>query len=383
MTGVGPRERGVDVDDLIVRDGVDRQRAARQRRRHRVPDPAARRLDRVSRSPRGSASRPTAAGSRSRSTSRNARSPSRRPSTGRCTTRSPDCRTGGCSSTGLEHGLLRSRRTQTTLGVLFCDLDHFKEINDVFGHAVGDLALQSVARRLEELMRESDTVARTGGDEFVVLLEDLVSPEDAAADRRAHPGRALDPARRRGSRPLGDVQHRCRDRRRRRRPRRRAAPPGRRRDVPRQGERAATGSPSSGNAGTPRTDRRWIERELKRALADDSLELAFQPVIDLRDRRPIGAEALLRWTGRRRGDPDVERHRGRGGDRVHRPGQRLGAPGRVPPVQSRGARRTRTPRTGSSTSTSPRATSPTSGSWSGCSTRSPTAAASRPMCASR
>jgi diguanylate cyclase (GGDEF)-like protein/PAS domain S-box-containing protein len=80
----------------------------------------------------------------------------------------------------LEHALSRARRQGSLVGVLFCDLDHFKEINDAYGHAVGDLALQTVARRLESLMRDSDTVARIGGDEFVIVLEDLADPGDAA-----------------------------------------------------------------------------------------------------------------------------------------------------------------------------------------------------------
>ncbi len=80
----------------------------------------------------------------------------------------------------LEHALARSNRRECLTAVLFCDLDHFKQINDDLGHFVGDQALQAVARRLELQLRESDTVARTGGDEFVALLEDLAAPEDAA-----------------------------------------------------------------------------------------------------------------------------------------------------------------------------------------------------------
>lgn len=75
-------------------------------------------------------------------------------------------------STGYFLGSAESRT-----GVLFCDLDHSNVINDTFGHATDDLVLQAVARRLELQLRDSDTVARTGGDEFVVLLEDLAAPE--------------------------------------------------------------------------------------------------------------------------------------------------------------------------------------------------------------
>ncbi len=73
----------------------------------------------------------------------------------------------------LEHAITRAERQGSAVGVLFCDLDHFKTINDRYGHATGDRVLQTVAQRLQALMRESDTVARIGGDEFVVVLEDL------------------------------------------------------------------------------------------------------------------------------------------------------------------------------------------------------------------
>jgi diguanylate cyclase (GGDEF)-like protein/PAS domain S-box-containing protein len=66
------------------------------------------------------------------------------------------------------------------LGVLFLDLDHFKQVNDGLGHAAGDLLLKTVARRLRTVVRDTDLVARFGGDEFVVLLTDLASRSDAA-----------------------------------------------------------------------------------------------------------------------------------------------------------------------------------------------------------
>ncbi|MEA3521449.1 MAG: GGDEF domain-containing protein, partial [Campylobacterota bacterium] len=63
--------------------------------------------------------------------------------------------------------------------ILFIDLDHFKEINDSFGHAYGDKVLIETAQRIKKSVRKGDTVARLGGDEFTVLLENIHSPFEA------------------------------------------------------------------------------------------------------------------------------------------------------------------------------------------------------------
>ena len=73
----------------------------------------------------------------------------------------------------LEKALIRTQRRQKKLVVLFMDLDHFKAINDTHGHETGDLVLKETARRFRMSSRESDFVARHGGDEFVIIMEDV------------------------------------------------------------------------------------------------------------------------------------------------------------------------------------------------------------------
>ncbi|MEX0899750.1 MAG: sensor domain-containing diguanylate cyclase [Gammaproteobacteria bacterium] len=77
----------------------------------------------------------------------------------------------------LDSGLRAARRHKSGLALLFMDLNDFKRINDDHGHAVGDRVLCAVARRLEGCVRETDTVARMGGDEFTVLLTNIVSAD--------------------------------------------------------------------------------------------------------------------------------------------------------------------------------------------------------------
>ena len=79
-----------------------------------------------------------------------------------------------------ETAISSAKRRGTCVAVLFIDLDAFKQINDTFGHACGDRALQLVADCLATLVRETDTVSRHGGDEFIVLLAEVAGAADAA-----------------------------------------------------------------------------------------------------------------------------------------------------------------------------------------------------------
>jgi len=81
----------------------------------------------------------------------------------------------------LESAIATARRRETRIAVLFIDLDHFKRINDTLGHAIGDEALKLTARRLQSAVRDSDTVSRHGGEEFLVLLPDISQAADAVS----------------------------------------------------------------------------------------------------------------------------------------------------------------------------------------------------------
>jgi diguanylate cyclase (GGDEF)-like protein len=80
----------------------------------------------------------------------------------------------------IENALALARRHGTRVAVLFLDLDGFKRVNDTLGHSIGDITLQLAARRLESVVRDSDTVGRHGGDEFLVLMSEISQAPDAA-----------------------------------------------------------------------------------------------------------------------------------------------------------------------------------------------------------
>jgi diguanylate cyclase (GGDEF)-like protein/PAS domain S-box-containing protein len=84
----------------------------------------------------------------------------------------------------LQHALARSEREGQATGVLFIDLDRFKDVNDAYGHATGDAVLMELGRRLPAAVRPADTVARLGGDEFVVVCEATDEPSALGLGRR-------------------------------------------------------------------------------------------------------------------------------------------------------------------------------------------------------
>jgi diguanylate cyclase (GGDEF)-like protein len=81
----------------------------------------------------------------------------------------------------LQQALVRAKRHSHQVAVLYLDLDGFKKLNDTLGHEAGDRALGEIARRLQGLVRQTDTVARIGGDEFVLLAADFEGPAEQGA----------------------------------------------------------------------------------------------------------------------------------------------------------------------------------------------------------
>ncbi len=201
----------------------------------------------------------------------------------------------------LEQAIARARRQGELLALLHLDLDRFKGVNEAFGEAVGDKLLRAVAQRLAGRLRESDRIGRLRSDEFVILQSELQRPEDAAelcrrlneafaepfvADGQeihlsASLGVTLYPADGRSAETLlknADLAMY------------RAKASGRdayrffAREMNVAARRAVT-----------------LERELRQALAAEQFLVHYQPQLDLRTRRVVGIEALVRWNHPHRG----------------------------------------------------------------------------------
>jgi diguanylate cyclase (GGDEF)-like protein/PAS domain S-box-containing protein len=201
----------------------------------------------------------------------------------------------------LGQALRRLDRRDRVLAVLFVDLDRFKVINDRFGHAVGDEMLMAVGSRLREVLRPHDTVARMGGDEFVVLCEDL--EDDQAALRVAERVlAALD-------RPVvcGDHDVVCTTSIGIALTRRSDATPD---AMLRDADMAMYRAKETGrhrievfdNTARLRTQARiQTAEELRLAVDLDQLRVVYQPIVHLGQATPAGVEALVRWQHPRRG----------------------------------------------------------------------------------
>jgi len=186
------------------------------------------------------------------------------------------------------------------LGVLCFDLDRFKEVNDLFGHAAGDRVLQAVAERIAPLLGKDQIMARLGGDEFAILLPNLTGPE--AAGRLAedilrvlrHKDGNSDNDAISASIGIAIYPDDARDRE----------------ALMTSADTALYRAKTEGRAGyrffesgmgEAVRDRRILEHDLRQAVARNQMSLVYQPQSDIRNGKVVGFEALLRWTHPTRG----------------------------------------------------------------------------------
>ena len=201
----------------------------------------------------------------------------------------------------LEHAASRAKRTRTFTAILFLDLDHFKDINDAYGHDVGDQLLIAVSRRLTGLIRASDTLCRFAGDEFVFLCEEVHGTADVAMLAQRIDETFMTPFHLSGV----DINVRASVG---------TAFVGPGEDITAdllvradkamyRAKREGGGGPEIIDIGTvrPPTDDQTLEGDLRAALAAEELEVAYQPIVRTADQMIVGVEALLRWTHSERG----------------------------------------------------------------------------------
>lgn len=194
----------------------------------------------------------------------------------------------------LSQAVSRLQRHPGTVAVMFCDLDHFKDVNDSLGHAAGDQMLMEVAERLRSATRPEDTVARIGGDEFVILAEGLTDPSAAMVVALrlleslvrpwSHDGETYSLSMSIGVAMTSD--------------------PGQStEELLRQADLAMYRAKDRGRNRMEFYDRSddelvqrtiAIQRDLESAIVEDRLVLVYQPVIDLASGHVDGAEALVR-----------------------------------------------------------------------------------------
>ena len=200
----------------------------------------------------------------------------------------------------LKHAILRARRHNEGLSVMFIDLDHFKRVNDSLGHVAGDQLLIEVAHRFRNCLREADTLARQGGDEFTLLLEEATEfTTDAVAEKLiaslAQPIAVLNTEVFIGA-SIGVARY-----------------PLDGNDAETLLKNADTAMYRAKSGGRNRVQffdadmesqvshRLSLETDLRHALARNQFEVFYQMQVDSRAKRPVGVEALLRWRHPQRG----------------------------------------------------------------------------------
>ncbi len=201
----------------------------------------------------------------------------------------------------LREALARAARADGDVAVLLIDLDRFKTVNDTLGHAVGDELLRAAAQRLRSCVREGDTVARMGGDEFAIVQNGLSSPDDARYLASRVVATMNTPLDLHGNNVVASASVGV------------ALAPLDGRDpdeLLKKADMAMYRVKGDGRRGfhffEPAMDellqsRRRLELDLREALELEQFELFYQPLYDLERERVTGCEALLRWRHPERG----------------------------------------------------------------------------------
>jgi diguanylate cyclase (GGDEF)-like protein len=189
----------------------------------------------------------------------------------------------------------------TKLAVLFLDLDHFKYVNDTFGHSLGDDLLKAVAKRLQECASDTDTVARLGGDEFAIIRTELRDVGEAAVLAERICQEVKEPYDLDGVNAVVDVSIGI------------ACAPDdstRSAELMKQADVALYRAKNDGRsvfrffepAMFARIERqRVLATDLRNAIKKRQFELFYQPVVNIEDNRIVGVEGLLRWRHPERG----------------------------------------------------------------------------------
>jgi diguanylate cyclase (GGDEF)-like protein len=200
----------------------------------------------------------------------------------------------------VNHAIARQSRPGRPLAVLFLDLDDFKSLNDTMGHAAGDLLLQGVGRRLESCVRPGDTVARFGGDEFALLLEDAeIGTAETVAGRVVQRLALPFPVLGRHVQVRASVGVAVA-----------VGPESSVDELLVSADAAMYVAKSRGknryevfepSMRTDAVDRSGLRTDLAWAVERDELRLHYQPVVDVASGAVVGFEALLRWPHPERG----------------------------------------------------------------------------------
>lgn len=201
----------------------------------------------------------------------------------------------------LDELLVSTRRSGDKVAVLFIDLDNFKAINDTLGHAIGDKLLKGVTKRLKSSLREEDSVARLGSDEFAVVQAGIQRPEDVAFLARRLIDAVSEPYLFDGHTIVSGASIGI------------AIAPGDGDDAEKllkNADMALSRAKSEGNAtfsffesemDARAQTRRRIEIDLRDAIENSVLQPYYQPLVDLKSGRITGFEALVRWPHPERG----------------------------------------------------------------------------------